>query len=125
VKSFDHSYNTTPQQHNNTTPQQHNTTTQQHHNTTTQQHNNTRALISKALHHRDPSMLLLLLALTKELGSQLNCDSFGQLGEDQHNSARAVHNSARAIHNSARAIHNLARAVHKGVPERSEHEDLL
>jgi hypothetical protein len=77
-------------------------------------------------------MLLLLLALTKELGSQLNCDSFGQLGEDQHNSARAVHNSARAIHNSARAIHNsaraihnLARAVHKGVPERSEHEDLL
>ena len=63
-------------------------------------------------------MQLLLLALTEGLGSQLNCDSFGQLGGQQHNSARAVHNSARAIH-------NLACAVHKGVPERSEHEDPL
>jgi hypothetical protein len=120
VKSFDRSCNTTPtQQHNTTTT----TTTPQHHNTTTPQHHNRtpshQDLVSKGLHHLDPPMLLLVLALTVGLGSRLNCDSLGQLGGQQQASARAFHNSARAIHNSARAIHNLARAFHKNIPENS------
>jgi hypothetical protein len=92
VKSFDRSCNTTPtQQHNTTTT----TTTPQHHNTTTTQHHNRtpshQDLVSKGLHHLDPPMLLLVLALTVGLGSRLNCDSLGQLGGQQQASARAFH----------------------------------